>query len=69
MIGATVRYATADRDGGPTIKQEIVRSTRRKSVEDLSRQIAAMGRTALARAVKWRHQATVFVQINTAVVL
>jgi len=68
LIGATAHYATADLDEGPIIEQDVIRSSHRNSLADLTRKGRDVERAVLSRAVRWHVEDRVLVYGNKTVV-
>ena len=67
-IGATAHYATADLDEGPIIEQDVIRTSHRDSIADLTRKGRDVERDVLSRAVRWHLEDRVLVYDNKTVV-
>jgi formyltetrahydrofolate deformylase len=68
LIGATAHYATVDLDEGPIIEQDVIRTSHRDSVADLTRKGRDVERAVLSRAVRWHLEDRVLVYGNKTVV-
>jgi len=68
LIGATAHYATVDLDEGPIIEQDVIRTSHRDSVADLTRKGRDVERGVLSRAVRWHLEDRVLVYGNKTVV-
>jgi formyltetrahydrofolate deformylase len=68
IIGATAHYVTEELDAGPIIEQDVVRTTHRASVAELTRTGADVERIVLARAVQWHLEDRVLVDGNKTIV-
>lgn len=68
LIGATAHYATLELDEGPIIEQDVLRTSHRDSVRDLTRKGRDVERTVLGRAVRWHLEHRVLVHGNRTVV-
>ena len=67
-IGATAHYATQDLDEGPIIEQDVIRTSHRDSLADLTRTGRDVERAVLSRAVRWHLEDRVLVYGNKTVV-
>jgi formyltetrahydrofolate deformylase len=67
-IGATAHYATVDLDEGPIIEQDVIRTSHRDSLADLTRKGGDVERSVLSRAVRWHLEDRVLVYDNKTVV-
>jgi formyltetrahydrofolate deformylase len=67
-IGATAHYATVDLDEGPIIEQDVIRTSHRDSLADLTRKGRDVERAVLSRAVRWHLEDRVLVYGNKTVV-
>jgi formyltetrahydrofolate deformylase len=68
LIGATAHYATVDLDEGPIIEQDVIRTSHRDSVADLTRKGRDVERSVLSHAVRWHLEDRVLVYGNKTVV-
>ncbi|MBW2289360.1 MAG: formyltetrahydrofolate deformylase [Deltaproteobacteria bacterium] len=68
LIGATAHYATLDLDEGPIIEQDVIRTSHRDSVADLTRKGRDVERSVLSHAVRWHLEDRVLVYGNKTVV-
>jgi formyltetrahydrofolate deformylase len=68
LIGATAHYATVDLDEGPIIDQDVIRTSHRDSVAELTRKGRDVERAVLSRAVRWHLEDRVLVYGNKTVV-
>ena len=68
LIGATAHYATEDLDEGPIIDQDVIRTSHRDAVSDLTRKGRDVERTVLSRAVRWHLEDRILVYGNKTVV-
>ena len=68
LIGATAHYATQDLDEGPIIDQDVIRTSHRDSIADLTRKGRDVERTVLSRAVRWHLEDRILVYANKTVV-
>jgi len=68
LIGATAHYATVDLDEGPIIDQDVIRTSHRDSVAELTRKGRDVERAVLSRAVRWHLEDRVLVYDNKTVV-
>jgi formyltetrahydrofolate deformylase len=68
LIGATAHYATVDLDEGPIIEQDVIRTSHRDSVAELTRKGRDVERSVLSRAVRWHLEDRVLVYGNKTVV-
>ncbi|NRA03304.1 MAG: formyltetrahydrofolate deformylase [Myxococcales bacterium] len=68
LIGATAHYATQDLDEGPIIDQDVIRTSHRDSVADLTRKGRDVERSVLSRAVRWHLEDRILVYANKTVV-
>jgi len=68
LIGATAHYATVDLDEGPIIEQDVIRTSHRDSVADLTRKGRDLERSVLSHAVRWHLEDRVLVYGNKTVV-
>ena len=68
LIGATAHYATVDLDDGPIIDQDVLHTSHRDAVEDLTRKGRDIERMVLAKAVRWHLDDRILVYGNKTVV-
>ncbi|MCH2171499.1 formyltetrahydrofolate deformylase [Myxococcota bacterium] len=68
LIGATAHYATADLDEGPIIEQDVIRSSHRDSVSELTRKGRDVERMVLSRGVRWHLEDRILIYGNKTVV-
>ncbi len=68
LIGATAHYATGDLDEGPIIEQDVIRTSHRDGVSDLTRKGRDVERNVLSRAVRWHVEERILVYGNKTVV-
>jgi formyltetrahydrofolate deformylase len=68
LIGATAHYATVDLDEGPIIEQDVIRTSHRDTVDELTRKGRDVERAVLSRAVRWHLEDRVLVYGNKTVV-
>jgi formyltetrahydrofolate deformylase len=68
LIGATAHYATVNLDEGPINEQDVIRTTHRDSVADLTRKGRDVERSVLSHAVRWHLEDRVLVYGNKTVV-
>jgi formyltetrahydrofolate deformylase len=68
LIGATAHYATVDLDEGPIIEQDVIRTSHRDSVADLTRKGRDVERSVLSHALRWHLEDRVLVYGNKTVV-
>jgi formyltetrahydrofolate deformylase len=68
LIGATAHYATVDLDEGPIIEQDVIRTSHRDAVAELTRKGRDVERSVLSRAVRWHLEDRVLVYGNKTVV-
>ena len=67
-VGATAHYVTSELDEGPIIEQDVVPTSHRDSVADLTRKGRDVERNVLSRAVRWHLEDRVVVYGNKTVV-
>jgi formyltetrahydrofolate deformylase len=68
LIGATAHYATVDLDEGPILEQDVIRTSHRDGVGELTRKGRDVERAVLSRAVRWHLEDRVLVYGNKTVV-
>ncbi len=68
LIGATAHYATGELDEGPIIEQDVIRTSHRDTVAELTRKGRDVERNVLSRAVRWHVEERVLVYGNKTVV-
>jgi len=68
LIGATAHYATAELDEGPIIEQDVIRSSHRDPVSELTRKGRDVERLVLSRAVRWHLEDRILIYGNKTVV-
>jgi formyltetrahydrofolate deformylase len=68
LIGASSHYVTATLDEGPIIEQDVVRVSRRDTVEDMVSKGRDLEKVVLSRAVRWHLENRILVYQNKTVV-